>query len=165
MKTTLTVILLLVALVLVFFFVRGFMSRSGSASGLMNNQLAACSDKPNCVCSEVSPEMDSYISPITLPFDNLAKSKAILVAAIVDLGGQIQAENDDYLAATFTSAFFGFVDDLEARLDVSKGVLHIRSASRVGHSDFGINRKRVELLKRRFTESLSNEANSSTTSE
>jgi len=109
--------------------------------------------------------MDSYISPITLPLDNLAKSKAILVAAIVEQGGQIQAENDDYLAATFTSAFFGFVDDLEARLDVSKGVLHIRSASRVGHSDFGINRKRVELLKRRFTESLSNEANSSTTSE
>lgn len=165
MKTTLMVILLLVALVLVFFFVRGFMSRSGSASGLVNNQLTACSDKPNCVCSDTSPEMDSYISPITLPLDNVAKSKAILVAVIVEQGGQIQAENDDYLAAIFTSAFFGFVDDLEARFDVSNGVIHIRSASRVGHSDFGVNRKRVELLKRRFTESLSNQSNSSTTAE
>jgi len=58
----------------------------------------------------------------------------------------IQSENDDYLAATFSSAIFGFVDDLEVRIDSVQNTGHIRSASRVGHSDGGVNRKRIELL-------------------
>ena len=66
------------------------------------------------------------------------------------MGGSIQAEKTDYLAATFTSSIFRFVDDLEIRIDTGQEMIHLRSASRVGHSDGGVNRKRVELLKNSF---------------
>ncbi|MDQ6965890.1 MAG: DUF1499 domain-containing protein, partial [Mariprofundaceae bacterium] len=56
--------------------------------------------------------------------------------------------DDDYLHATFTSRLFRFVDDVELHRDAASGVVHIRSASRVGHSDFGVNRKRVEVIRK-----------------
>jgi uncharacterized protein (DUF1499 family) len=66
------------------------------------------------------------------------------------MGGSIQVEETDYLAATFTSSVFRFVDDLELRIDTSQQTIHLRSASRVGRSDGGANRKRVELIKNSF---------------
>jgi len=63
------------------------------------------------------------------------------------MGGSIQAENDNYLAATFSSSIFRFVDDLEIRFDADRKMIHMRSASRVGYSDRGINKKRIERVK------------------
>jgi len=63
------------------------------------------------------------------------------------MGGSIQAENDNYLAATFTPSIFRFVDDLEIRFDADRKMIHMRSASRVGYSDRGINKKRIERVK------------------
>ncbi len=54
---------------------------------------------------------------------------------------------DDYLHAECSSAVFGFVDDLELHLRPAEKLIAVRSASRVGHSDFGVNRKRVEQLR------------------
>ena len=76
------------------------------------------------------------------------------------MGGNVQVESCDYLAATFTSAIFKFVDDLEIRIDSTQEVIHIRSASRVGYSDMGVNKKRTELLKKLFNNEVS-EANKS----
>ena len=67
--------------------------------------------------------------------------------SIQSLGGQIQTENNAYLAATFSSSFFGFIDDVEFRIDAENELVHIRSAARLGHSDFGVNKKRVNDLK------------------
>jgi len=69
---------------------------------------------------------------------------------IGEMGGSVQLEKADYLAATFTSSLFRFVDDLELRIDTVQKTIHLRSASRVGHSDLGVNRKRVERLKNAF---------------
>ena len=66
------------------------------------------------------------------------------------MSGVIQAEKDNYFAATFASQVFGFVDDLEIRIDTDQKLIHLRSASRVGHGDGGANRKRVERLKSLF---------------
>ncbi len=66
------------------------------------------------------------------------------------MGGHIQAESDTYIAATFSSALFGFVDDLEIRIDPAQKVIHIRSGSRVGYGDAGVNRKRAESLKKLY---------------
>ena len=66
------------------------------------------------------------------------------------MGGSIQAEKADYLAATFTSSIFRFVDDLEIRIDTGQKMIHVRSASRIGHGDGGVNRKRVEHLENQF---------------
>lgn len=155
MKITIIIIVLILALMTTVFFVRGFMSRSGEVPGLLKGQLAACPDKPNCVCSELSSTDAAFVSPIELNAESAVDEWLLLKATINKQGGKIQIEKDDYLAATFTSAVFGFVDDLEVRLDVGQGVIHFRSASRVGHSDFGKNRQRIELLKRRYSESVS----------
>ena len=69
---------------------------------------------------------------------------------ISDLGGKIAIQNDHYIAATFTSLVFRFVDDFEVRLDTEQRLIHFRSASRVGTSDFGVNRKRVAAVKQIF---------------
>ncbi len=60
---------------------------------------------------------------------------------------RIVTETDDYLHAECRSAFFGFVDDLELHLRPTQGIIALRSAARLGHSDFGVNRKRVENLR------------------
>ncbi len=70
------------------------------------------------------------------------------------MGGSIQVEDDNYLAATFASSIFGFVDDLEIRVDSEHKTIHLRSASRVGHGDGGVNRKRVEQLKQQLSQGL-----------
>jgi uncharacterized protein (DUF1499 family) len=56
-------------------------------------------------------------------------------------------ETPGYLHAECRSALFGFVDDLELHLRVSEGVIAVRSASRLGYSDLGVNRRRVEILR------------------
>jgi uncharacterized protein (DUF1499 family) len=73
-----------------------------------------------------------------------------LVATIKDMGGIFQYAKDNYIAATFSSSIFGFVDDLEIRIDTNQRVMHFRSASRVGYGDGGVNRKRVELFKKLY---------------
>lgn len=62
-------------------------------------------------------------------------------------------EDERYLWATFSTRIFRFIDDLELRLDEENGVMHVRSSSRVGYSDMGANRRRVEDLRLRFGKS------------
>ncbi len=83
--------------------------------------------------------------------DGDASQTLARIKTIVDaMGGSIQAEKTDYLAAAFTSPIFRFVDDLEIRIDTEQRVIHLRSASRVGRGDGGVNRKRVERLRQLF---------------
>jgi uncharacterized protein (DUF1499 family) len=63
---------------------------------------------------------------------------------------KIVEEKDDYLHAEARSLIFRFVDDVEFYLPAPEKVIHVRSASRVGYSDMGVNRKRVEEIRRRF---------------
>ncbi|MFC1746440.1 DUF1499 domain-containing protein, partial [Candidatus Riflebacteria bacterium] len=123
---------------------------SGKAPGLVKGVLSKCPEKPNCVCSEQKNDPAHFISPIIIPQNITFDSLSILKSAIKDMGGNIQIESDNYLASTFSSAIFGFVDDLEIRIDAIQKVIHIRSASRVGYGDGGVNKKRTELLKKLF---------------
>jgi uncharacterized protein (DUF1499 family) len=74
---------------------------------------------------------------------------------IKELGGEIVVATDEYVAATFSSSLFGFIDDVECRLDASPKRIQIRSASRVGHSDLGVDRKRMEAMPRLFDQRVS----------
>jgi uncharacterized protein (DUF1499 family) len=67
---------------------------------------------------------------------------------------KVVSSGADYLKAEARSAVFRFVDDVEFRLDAETGLIHVRSASRVGYSDLGANRKRVEALRERFNQQL-----------
>jgi len=150
-KILLTLIVLALAICVLFFF-RGKASQSGSAPGLFDGKLAKCSNKPNCVSSEDISDTKHYIEPLDVSNMNHGQAWTKFKAAVEKSGGTIVINNDNYLAATFTSGLFKFVDDFEARLheEGSKGVIHIRSASREGYSDLGANKKRVELVKSNF---------------
>ncbi|MDQ6956078.1 MAG: DUF1499 domain-containing protein, partial [Mariprofundaceae bacterium] len=65
---------------------------------------------------------------------------------ITEQGGHVEIAKDDYMHITFSTPIFHYVDDVEARFDRGEGLIHIRSASRIGRSDFGVNRKRVEAI-------------------
>lgn len=119
-------------------------------AGLMNDQLSPCPDTPNCVCSEDSSS-PAYIAPLS--FSGTAENAWQTVKyAVVAAGGIITIERPSYLQAHFTSRWLRFVDDVELRMDADNQVIHVRSASRVGHSDFGVNRKRVEKLRLLFNQ-------------
>ncbi len=136
--------------VVVLFIVKAIDSKQGEAQGLVNQRLAACSPKPNCVSSEAGTSSDKRVQPLMLSGQAVALDWQRLQDAINYQGGQLVRVEPDYLAATFTSSLFGFVDDLEARLDATSEQIQIRSASRVGTSDFGANRVRVEQLRQRY---------------
>jgi len=114
--------------------------------GLKDGRLLSCPDKSNCVCSEIYPDRQPghEIPPVRVNGGDIDLPWKMLKESIVKSGGRVVAEREGYLHAEFTSKIFRFVDDLEMRLDRENGEIHIRSASRVGHSDFGVNRKRVE---------------------
>ena len=153
MRTILFVVVLLLLAVVIYFFVLGNRSKSGEAQGLSAGELAQCGSKPNCVCSEHNEKDDFYIEPLVFK-PEAADPLATMKTVIQEMGGEVVNEADDYLATTFTSGIFRFVDDVEVRLDKKNSVLHIRSASRVGHSDMGANRKRLEELRGLFAQKL-----------
>ncbi|MCF6221793.1 MAG: DUF1499 domain-containing protein [Robiginitomaculum sp.] len=139
MKFAAYIIIGSVAFVMIAFFLLGKKSQNGSAIGLVDGRLAPCSGKPNCVNSEEGTPDEVKISPLnTNSLDNVK-------AAIVSLGGAITSSQDNYVSAEFTSGIFKFVDDVEVRL--GDGRVQIRSASRVGYSDNGVNRTRVEAIR------------------
>ncbi len=152
-KIILTLFIITVVILLA---VLGHLSRSGKAPGMVDGKLQRCSDKANCVSSEYKEDSEHYIKPITLPENASVDSLQILQETIKGLGGVIETENKSYIAATFSSAVFGFVDDLEIRLDSEKNSIHFRASSRVGYSDLGVNKKRVALIKDLFLQKVKN---------
>jgi len=139
MKIAAYIIIGLVLFVMIAFFLLGKKSGKGTAIGLIDGKLAPCSGKPNCVNSEDGTPDKFKISPLTV------NSLDDVKAAIESLGGEITSSQDGYLSAEFTSGIFKFVDDVEARLGEDR--VQIRSASRVGYSDRGVNRERVEGIR------------------
>lgn len=150
MKILLIILVMLVAGFFILFFGLGYMSRSGTAPGLVQGKLSLCPDKPNCVCSEKGNNTIHTVEPIDIPEGSDRAIFALLSRIIQETGGTTQTAAGDYLAATFTSNIFGFVDDLEFRIDRQQGLIHIRSASRVGYSDAGVNRKRAQQITQLF---------------
>lgn len=139
MKIFLVIIVIAVVLAVGGFFFLAQQSKSGGASGLVNGALAPCPSSPNCVCSEAgTPESHAVASLPLTAWEQLPDN-------VEAQGGEIVTRNDDYIAATFASSLFGFVDDVEFRK--AEDAVHVRSASRVGHSDMGANQKRVEALR------------------
>lgn len=150
MKTVVIILSFFIVACVFLLVLLGFISRSGKGPGLVAGRLARCPATPNCVCSEHGDDAGHFIDPIPLPPHVGSDSLSLLKNAVQEMGGIPGAENDHYLAATFSSPVFGFVDDLEVRIDATQKVIHIRSASRVGYGDAGINRKRTDLLKKLY---------------
>ncbi|OPY14199.1 MAG: hypothetical protein A4E66_00453 [Syntrophus sp. PtaB.Bin001] len=125
-------------------------SAKSPKTGLIDGRLRACPGTPNCVSSE-DPNISVRVAPLIFQKSPETAWK-LLKETIIDLGGSIREDQGDYLRATFTSRIFRFVDDVEFRMVVEKKIIHVRSASRVGRSDLGVNRKRVETLRAVFAQ-------------
>ncbi|WP_414621650.1 DUF1499 domain-containing protein [Calothrix sp. CCY 0018] len=121
--------------------------------GVNDGKLADCPNSPNCVSSQ-SPSSDEthFIQPL--------KYSSTTEKALTDLKNVIESEDrtkmieesSDYLYAEFKTALMGFVDDVEFYLDSSTNTIHVRSASRLGQSDLGVNRKRIETIRTKFNQ-------------
>ena len=120
-------------------------------TGATEYRLSPCPKSPNCV-SSLSEDQSHYVAPLTYTVTlEEAREKLILVINSMKRSDIVKAEMD-YIHATFKSALFRFVDDVEFSFDDQRKVIDVRSASRTGYSDLGVNRKRVEKIRRRFTD-------------
>ena len=108
--------------------------------GIQDGRLTACPDSPNCVSSYASDE-EHGIEPLTA---NLRQIEQILLT--IDAANIVEA-GSNYLYAEFTSSLMGYVDDVEFQFDAASNLTHVRSASRLGQSDLGANRKRIESIR------------------
>ena len=118
-------------------------------TGTTNDRLAPCPKSPNCV-SSLSEDESHYAAPLAYKATREeAREKLISIIKSMKRSEIVKAEMN-YIHATFKSALFRFVDDVEFSLDDQRKVIDVRSASRIGYSDLGVNRKRVEEIRRRF---------------
>ena len=117
--------------------------------GVRDGRLAACPSSPNCVCSA---DCDSTHSIEPLRFtDSPEEAWRRLESVLANLRRtQIVANRDGYLHAECSSFLFRFVDDVEFLLDREGKKIHVRSASRAGRGDLGVNRARVETIRAAF---------------
>jgi uncharacterized protein (DUF1499 family) len=119
--------------------------------GVKDGKLAAVPSSPNCVSSQAAPgDGEHYIEPLKFSGDGagaIAQIKSILQS---QERTAIITETPNYLYAEFTTALMGYVDDVEFYADDTTQTLHVRSASRLGKSDLGLNRKRVEAIRAQF---------------
>lgn len=150
MKVTIAVVIGVTLAIGLYFAFLSVLSRKQPVLGLEDGKLLPCPGTPNCVCSEY-PKSPGYVSslPVTA---NEAWDK--IKQVVVTMGGEIMTEKTGYLRASFTTRLFRYVDDVELRLDKNHQVIHIRSASRVGHSDMGLNKKRVARMRAMFDQAL-----------
>ena len=115
--------------------------------GVKDSKLAACPSSPNCVNSQADDRQHG-ISPLTFSGDAVkAMGKLAGVVAAIPRTQVIQRRSD-YLYVEFSTPFMGFVDDVEFYCDGK--AIQVRSASRLGYSDLGVNRKRIEAIRAGF---------------
>ncbi|MFK7956878.1 MAG: DUF1499 domain-containing protein [Lysobacterales bacterium] len=146
MKTALVIFLIVALAIVAGFFWLGFSSRSNPpALGINGNQFVACPDSPNCVSSDATGADHGFP---TLELSATATWPAISAQVEQMDGVTITEQSPGYLRAEVRSSIFGFVDDLEVHQRDNS--LALRSSSRVGHSDMGANRKRLESLQGRL---------------
>jgi uncharacterized protein (DUF1499 family) len=129
-------------------------SRRAPLLGMKNGRLRPCKGRPNCVCSEYEQSGHRYyfIEPISYAQTGLDDQKVweTFKQALANLRAQYIEADETYLRCIFISKIWRFIDDFEARLDTSEKSIHIRSSSRVGYSDRGLNKTRVLKVREEF---------------
>ncbi|HEX2933004.1 MAG TPA: DUF1499 domain-containing protein [Candidatus Binatia bacterium] len=136
-------ILILVVIVMPLFSCSG---RKPETLGIRHARFSPCPSTPNCVSSDADDEAHR------IPAFELAVPPAegwrVARSLVADLPRtRMVTATSDYIHAECSSAVFGFVDDLELHLRPAQNIIAVRSAARLGFSDFRVNRKRVETLR------------------
>jgi len=121
--------------------------------GIKDGRLNSCPDKPNCVSSESNDKLH-HIEPFKYSTDFLTAKNAVIETIKSQERTVIVTDSGSYIHAEFKSKILRFTDDVEFLIDDKTKIINIRSASRVGYSDMGVNRKRVEILRKIFQEKI-----------
>ena len=120
--------------------------------GFIDGKLRNCPENPNCVTSyENAPDKEHFIDPFKI-VGNKENSYAKILKILENEGNcKIVKKESNYIRSEFTSSLMRFVDDVEF-LFLSDGsdIIHVRSSSRIGRKDFGVNRKRVEMIRFKY---------------
>lgn len=114
-------------------------------------KFSPCDPKPNCQSSFEDKAGPRYFFPIEYSGPK-EKAKEKIIRIISELTGKIVQESTDYIKAEFTSTIFKFVDDVEIYLG-EPGLIHLKSKSRTGYWDFGVNKRRLGDITFRFHQS------------
>ena len=117
--------------------------------GISNNKLTPCPESPNCVSSfEQKSDETHYIDAFLIKGDNQQQVWLSLQALIEqNSSAEIIKQDEQYIYAEYTSSIMRFVDDTEFLLDKENNSVQLRSASRLGHRDFDVNRERLEAIR------------------
>lgn len=119
--------------------------------GVKDGRLAPPKTTPNCVSSQAEPsDAEHYIAPIPFKGDAPAAMAAVRKAVEGMRDATVVRQEGGYLYAEYRSKLMRFVDDIEFFFDDKAGLIHVRSASRLGRRDMGVNRARVESLRARI---------------
>ena len=120
--------------------------------GVREGKLKPCPDSPNCVSSQASKDDSHFIEPITYISPRSDEQNRLKTVISSLPRTQLIKEENGYLYYEFTSLIMRYVDDVEFYLDDTTKLIHIRSASRLGKSDLGVNRKRIETIRKNLLE-------------
>ena len=117
--------------------------------GVRDGRFADCPNRPNCVSTQTD-NTDQEMEPIPLlqPPGQTIKGLKQIISSMS--GSRVVESSTHYLHAEFRSFVFGFVDDVELWVDEDAQVVHFQSASRLGYSDLGVNRNRMQAIRRRY---------------
>jgi uncharacterized protein (DUF1499 family) len=119
--------------------------------GVKDGRLAPPRRTPNCVSSQADPaDAEHYIAPISFKGDAAAAMAAVRAAVEGMRDSSIIRAESGYIHAEFRTRIMRFIDDVEFHFDEKAGRIEVRSASRLGRRDFGVNRARVESLRARI---------------
>lgn len=150
-RTLIRIIALILILPIAGMATMSLFSQKPTNLGVNKGQLAPCPDSPNCVSSQAD-DQEHGMSPIkiegiaTETIDRLKKIMAQKPRT------KLVTSEPNYLHYEVTSLIFRFVDDVEFFIDETEGVIHFRSASRVGRSDLGVNRQRMQEIQSAYEE-------------
>ena len=121
------------------------MAKSKKPIGILNGKFHPCPKSPNCVSTHATDDKQK-MNPIKFSGSlNEAKTKIIDIISSLKRS-KIITNKDNYIHAEFRTAIFKFVDDVEFLFDDSEKIIHFRSRARLGYSDMGVNRKRMETI-------------------
>ena len=125
------------------------MAKSKKPIGIVNGKLHPCPKSPNCVSTQAIDEKQK-MEPMNYSGD-LKDAKAKIIDIINSLKrSKIITNEENYIHIEFRTATFRFVDDVEFLFDDKEKVIHFRSRARMGYSDMGVNRKRMEEITKLF---------------
>lgn len=123
--------------------------------GMQNGSFRPCPDSPNCV-SSMAADGGHAVQPFAYSGITMEDARGIVVSILENTKRcRIITMEERYIHAEFRSLVFRFVDDVEFYFPGDASIVHVKSASRLGYSDFGVNRKRVERIRSAFSQRAS----------